>query len=445
MTTPICDFVRRYADSGMVRMHMPGHKGHGPLGIEHLDITEICGADSLYEAEGIIRESEQNASVLFGCPTYYSTEGSSHAIRAMLYLIVRHALSQGKKPRVWAARNAHKVFLSAVALLDVEVGWLVPSTQDSYLCCRVDAAELDLKLASTADKPVALYLTSPDYLGNVADVAAIAEVCHRHGVLLAVDNAHGAYLHFLPVSRHPIALGADVCADSAHKTLPVLTGGAYLHISPSAPALFCEQAKTALSLFGSTSPSYLILQSLDTANAVLCDDFPTRLARLVERLASLRARLGEAGYVMYGDEPTKLTLLPKSYGYDGYALAELLRRADIECEFCDPDALVLMLSPSTDESDIDRLEHVLLNVPRHDPITTVPPSLSLPKQQLSTREAMLAPSELIDVHKSEGRILASPSVGCPPAVPIVMSGERIGADVLACFDYYGVKQCLVVK
>ena len=445
MTTPICDFVRRYADSGMVRMHMPGHKGHGPLGIEHLDITEICGADSLYEADGIIRESEQNASALFACPTYYSTEGSSHAIRAMLYLIARHALSQGKKPHVWAARNAHKVFLSAIALLDIEVGWLTPGTQGSYLCCRVDTAELDRKLAASTDKPTALYLTSPDYLGNVADIAAIAEVCHRHGVLLAVDNAHGAYLHFLPVSRHPIALGADLCADSAHKTLPVLTGGAYLHVSPIAPALFCEQAKTALAMFGSTSPSYLILQSLDAANAELCGSFPIRLARLADRVTSLRTRLGEAGYTVYGDESVKLTLLPKSYGYDGYALAELLRQANIECEFCDPDALVLMLSPSMAENDIDLLERVLLSISPREPLTSAPPHISLPKQMLSAREAMLAPCETIDVRESEGRILASPCVGCPPAVPIVMSGERIDATALACFDYYGIRHCVVVK
>ncbi|MBO5122976.1 MAG: amino acid decarboxylase, partial [Oscillospiraceae bacterium] len=110
MTTPICDFARRYAERHALRLHMPGHKGCGFLGVEQWDITEIDGADSLYEAAGIIRESEDNASALFGAPTFYSTEGSSQCIRAMLYLVALHAKKQGKRPRILAGRNAHKTF-----------------------------------------------------------------------------------------------------------------------------------------------------------------------------------------------------------------------------------------------------------------------------------------------------------------------------------------------
>ena len=117
MNTPICDFARRYADSGALRLHMPGHKGAPLLGPEPYDLTEIDGADSLYEASGIIRESEENASSLFGCTTLYSTEGSSLCIRAMLYLTVIYARQKGQRPLIAAGRNAHKAFVSAAALL----------------------------------------------------------------------------------------------------------------------------------------------------------------------------------------------------------------------------------------------------------------------------------------------------------------------------------------
>ena len=215
MNTPICDFVRNYADSHQLRLHMPGHKGIGALGVEHLDITEIEGADVLYRAGGIIKASEANASGLFGTAlTKYSTEGSSLSIRAMLYLATLYAKSRGQEARILAGRNAHHTFMTAAALLDLQVEWLYPEHWKSLVSCDISADFLD-RVLDTPDKPVAVYITSPDYLGNVADIAGLSEVCHKHGVLLLVDNAHGAYLNFLPENRHPIALGADICCDSA--------------------------------------------------------------------------------------------------------------------------------------------------------------------------------------------------------------------------------------
>ena len=120
MNTPICDFVKKYADSQKLRLHMPGHKGQGFLGVEPLDITEIVGADVLYKAEGIIKESEENAGKRFGSQrTFYSTEGSSLAIRAMLYLL-KLFWDGGQTPGVAAGRNAHKTFVTAAALLDLD-------------------------------------------------------------------------------------------------------------------------------------------------------------------------------------------------------------------------------------------------------------------------------------------------------------------------------------
>lgn len=442
MHTPICDFVRRYAESDALRLHMPGHKGSGFLGVEQWDITEIEGADSLYEAEGIIRQSEENASTLFGAPTFYSTEGSSQCIRAMLHLAVLQAKNAGKRPLIAVGRNAHKAFLSAAALLDLDILWLYPKAGTSYLSCKVEAAELDALLISAAEKPTAVYLTSPDYLGNLCNIRAIAKVCHRHGVLLLVDNAHGAYLKFLQPSCHPIDLGADLCCDSAHKTLPVLTGGAYLHVAASAPAFFAEQAKNALQLFGSSSPSYLILQSLDAANAYLADGYAARLASYIDEVRTLKEKLTAHGYALCGDEALKLTIASKPYGYTGEKMAQLLHEQNIVCEFYDRDFVVMMLTP---ETALPRLEEALLAIPRKDAITELPPAPHRCEAVLSVREAMLSPCEDVAVEESMGRVLASASVGCPPAVPIVVCGERIDKAAAERFAYYGIKTCTVVK
>ena len=444
MRTPICDFARAYGEGNTLRMHMPGHKGKGPLGVEGLDLTEIRGADSLYEADGIIRESEENASKLFGCPTYYSTEGSSQCIRAMLCLSLLDAKEKGRTPLVWAGRNAHRALLSAISLLDLPIRWLLPA-EASYLACPIDAGFLEAALSDAEEKPTALFVTSPDYLGNLLDLSALAEVCHRHGVLLLVDCAHGAYLRFLTPSRHPMDLGADMACCSAHKTLPVLTGGAYLHLASHLPTSLRERAKDALALFGSTSPSYLILQSLDAVNPYLEQEISRELEALIRSLDALRARLWAVGYTLVGNEPCKLTLSAKPYGYTGEELADRLRKEGIECELSDPDYVVLMPSVKTEETALARLGDVLTSIPRRAPIQTLPPRPTGHEQVLSVREATLLPSERIPTERIAGHILADPCVSCPPAVPIALCGERLTQEDVLAFSYYGISSVRTVR
>ena len=444
MSTPICDFVRRYTQSEPVRFHMPGHKGVPVLGFEPYDITEIEGADELFTASGIIAESEAQAGALFGAHTIYSTGGSTLCIQTMLHLAVRYAVSKGKAPCILAGRNAHKAFINAAALLDIDICWLYPENNDSYISCPITAQQVKSSLQNGGKKPVAVYLTSPDYLGNMLDIQAIAEVCHQTGVLLLVDNAHGAYLKFLPQSRHPIDWGADLCCDSAHKTLPVITGGAYLHISHDAPSTLVQQAKASMSLFGSSSPSYLILQSLDAANDRMTA-FRAALERFLPEKEALVQRITGHGYALTGDEPLKITLCPKPFGYTGMRIAEILEENGIYPEFYDPDHVVLMLSPENSVGSLRHLEKTLCSLERWETITELPPCVPHPDIVLKPHQALFSESETLPIGDCLGRISAAAAISCPPAIPLAVCGERIGQHVVDCLRYYGVASCAVIK
>ena len=378
MTTPICDFVRAYAASGVSRLHMPGHKGRGALGCEVVDITEITGADDLSCPDGIIAESEANATALFGSRhTFYSTGGSSQCVKAMLLLAYLYR-PDGAGRRIIAARNAHKSFLHGCALLGLEPDWLYPA-QPSPLCsCPVSPEALERAL-DRGEKPCAVYITSPDYLGGMQDVRALAHAAHGRGVPLLVDNAHGAYLKFLPQPLHPLDLGADMCCDSAHKTLAVLTGGAYLHVSAGARG-FEAGAREALAVFGSSSPSYLTLQSLDAMNARLAGTYRAELAACAAELGALKRRLAAAGLPVAPSDPLRLTLAAHEAGRTGFELAALLRAQGVECEYADRDALVMMLSPDTDGAARWRVLAALGGLERREPFAPLgaPPPASGP-------------------------------------------------------------------
>ena len=329
MDTPIKDFIDGYAKKNAVRMHMPGHKGVALVGAKS-DITEITGADVLYLGDGIIAKSQANASEIFGSKkTVYSTEGSSLSIRAMVYLLCAYAKQEGRACKILAGRNAHKVFSTAVALCDAEVEWLYPKKSEGLNSCKICAKGLDEYLVQASEKPIALYLTSPDYIGNIEDILSISKVCKKHGILLVVDNAHGAYLKFLEKSIHPIDLGADMCCDSAHKTLSALTGAGYLHISSSAPEFFEQNVHHAMTLFASTSPSYLILNSLDLLNDYLSKDYKNDLANVVEKIKILKTYLKSIGYEIISHEPLKVVIKTKSYCYLGEDISKIFEKNDV--------------------------------------------------------------------------------------------------------------------
>lgn len=442
ITTPIVDFLKQYAENAFVRFHMPGHKGKSFLGCEAWDITEINGADSLYEADGIIAESEANATKIFDSGrTLFSTEGSSQCIRAMLYLTMFG--KRGKRPVIAASRNVHKAFIYAATLLDFDVVWLWPEKTNFSICsCYISKEQVACALQEHPEIS-AIYLTSPDYLGAQIDIKSIAEICHKNDVLLAVDNAHGAYLKFLTPSQHPLDLGADICCDSAHKTLPVLTGGAYLHINKNAPKEFFEQAKYAMNLFGSTSPSYLILASLDACNRYLAEEYVAKLNKMIEIRNACCQCLTKSCWNVMESDPLKITLeIPNSISSADLTLK--LRKNHIEYEYTDPNYIVFMLTPENSEEDLKKLAAVLgeneFAYTERAQLEIVPTT-----QVMTIREAMFSAPECISITEAENRICRVPTVSCPPAIPIAVPGELITKELISLFEYYGMESLDVVK
>lgn len=436
MNTPIYDFVKKYNSDEYTRLHMPGHKGKSFLGCESLDITEINGADALFDASGIIGESENNASSLFDTArTIYSTEGSTLCIKTMLALVRKN----GKKNRILASRNSHKALIYGCAMLDIDIDWLWNESDNFSLCsCHISAYNLDKRLSMYDELPCAVYVTSPDYLGGELNIKALAETAHKYGVPLIVDNAHGAYLHFLKEKCHPIDLGADMCCDSAHKTFPVLTGGAYLHISKYADADYCLKAKRTMEIFASTSPSYLILQSLDLCNVYLSDEYDKKLNRCVENIYLLKEHLMSQGWTVQKSDPLKLTVM--SSGID---LSARLRQHNIECEYEDPDYTVMMFTPENSDEDFEKVRSAMGKCEEtlHKSDFTMPKPCAV----MSVREAIFSDFTEVSTDEAVGKICASPVAGCPPAVPVAVCGEIISEQAAAVLKYYGINTCLILK
>ncbi len=442
MNTPIYDFVQNYIKSNATRLHMPGHKGVSFFGCEQFDITEIRGADELYAPTGIILESEENATHLFGtATTVYSAGGSSQSINAMLYLAYLNA-DKTNKPYVIAGRNTHKSFIYALAKLDADVQWLYPENSGSICSCIVTAEMLEKKLIEAKYKPFAVYITSPDYLGGMCDIESISQVCKKYDIPLLVDNAHGSYLKFCENDMHPISLGADMCCDSAHKTLPVLTGGGYLHIAKDDKYGFSKNAKNAMAIFGSTSPSYLILQSLDLCNRYIDEKIREEIKLCAEKVADLRCFINSKGFETASYEPLKLTVDCRGANLD---FGCILSKNKIEYEYYDGDFIVFMFTPQNSNNDFDKLKKVFENIEKTDKRTYENIEIPISEQVMTIRQAVLCENEEICIYKSLNRICASPTVSCPPAIPIAVSGERITDEHIELFKKYNIEKILVVK
>lgn len=419
--------------------HTPGHKCNGffDKSIISLDYTELPDTDALYEANDVILETEKRASELFGAyRSLISAGGCSLAIQTMLKI----ASERGGK--LLCARNAHRSAINAVALLGMEPVWISPDGGDGFTGRISPKAVEDIL---NADRDItACYITSPSYYGEISDISAISEICHKHDVILLVDNAHGSHLAFMKDNMHPISNGADMSACSLHKTLPVLTGGALLNIAN--PAL-AENAKEAMSLFGSTSPSYIIMSSIDLCVDYMFGEGKKAYAECEKKVKVLKCLAESRGIKQPKGlcDPLRITLNTASVGLFGEEQGRYFEEHGIDCEFCDGENAVFICTPFNSDQDFERLERAIKEIPIRDCIELKKFSAENPIKKLSVREAMLSASETVSTEESVGRVSANTVCPCPPGIPLIMPGEIINAEIAEMFIKSGIKQIKAVK
>lgn len=440
--TPLYSALLQHQKLNRASFHTPGHKGAEnalPQDLLHLDFTELPDTDSLFEANGAILQAEQAASALFKTKrTLISSGGCTLCIQSMLRL----AAPNGGK--IITGRVIHRSAVNTMALLDLQPVWVLPrpnagSTFPGRICAE-DIADAILKNPDAK----AVYLTSPDYFGVLSDISAISALCRQHGIPLLVDNAHGAHLMFTSQNLHPITLGASMTACSAHKTLPVLTGGAWLNIADSR---FADAAKDAMALFGSTSPSYPIMASLDIAREWLSEHGEKAYRKLESTVAQMKQLAASRGIALpLGvTDPTRITLNTASIGLKGTSAAEIFRENGVEPEYADDAHVVLIATPFNTQNDFDRLTTAIQALPISPPLKSHAVLPPLPPIKVLPRQAVFGETEEISLQNAEGRIAAQAACPCPPGVPVVMPGEIITKEVIEFLLGYGFFAIKVLK
>ncbi len=421
MPAPLYDALKNFLEKDTLRLHMPGHKGK-PLpapefsSLAPLDLTELPGTGNLYEAGEPFDAAQGLWADRFGFETcQFLTGGSTQGLHTALALFCR----PGEK--VLMDRGCHRAVYNALALLDLDPVFLTrPWLQEENLTGPISPEEVEQTLERDPELKT-VCITSPTYCGVLSNIGTISRIIHAHGGKLLVDGAHGAHLPFLGLAPF---WGADAVVVSAHKTLPAMGQAALLFTNGVDP----DRVRRTASVFGTSSPSYPILASIDLARDWLEGEGGEEYRRAACRCLELRRRfpcLGRDRSLSL--DPCRLTALSP----DGPALARALERAGIFPEMSDAGHVVFILTCADSDGDLSRLAAALEeNVSLLGPGPALPPP-PLPERKLSPRQAMFAPSRSRPLEDCEGEVSACQIAPYPPGVPVVAPGELIGKKELA--------------
>lgn len=447
MSESLYEKLLEYNKLNRISFHTPGHKRKKLLVDEDLyslDLTELPSTDSLYDAKDIILDAERKMSSLFNTKrTCYSTGGCTLCIQSMI-------LSATKiKKKIILGRTIHKSAINTIALLGLDPYFVMPRNDSGkHLPGRIHPDDIAEALEKNNDAG-AVYITSPDYFGVMSDIKEISKECKKRGVPLIVDNAHGSHLKFLREDVHPISLGATMSADSIHKTLPVLTSGALLQIGDEN---YCDDIKSIMSVFGSTSPSYPVMASIDLCREWLENKGKKEYRTLQSAVEELKKKFLDLGIQMPIGmcDPIRLSLCTESVGINGLIAADFLREQGIEPEYANDCYVVFIITPMNSESELNILYNVILKLlSSNDRNFKVQKNISrlnfLPESCISPRDALFSQKRTVNVISALNQICAETVSPCPPGIPIVMPGERITLDVIELLSLHGISKIRVVS
>jgi arginine decarboxylase len=452
--TPLFDAIVRYANENKISFHTPGHK-HGQgmpkvfrqfVGdkVFRLDLSVMSEVDSLHEPSSVIKEAQILAAKAYGADySFFLVNGTTGGNQAMILSVC----DPGDK--IIIPRNAHKSVISAVILAGAEPVYIMPKIDEtSDLILNLTPEQVEEACRQNPDAKAVL-VTNPTYFGLTTDVEAIAEIVHQYDKILLVDEAHGAHLHFHPsFPKAAIDSGADICVQSTHKHLAALSQGSMLHVKGVRVDIL--RLKTTLQMLQTTSPSYVILGSLDLSRHQMVHGGEKALGEVIEMCEETRNEINKIpGLACLTREQvrkipnldldvTKLTVSTKGLPCSGYDMAKILNSEyGIQTEMADFQNVLLFVSIGNTSKELKKFVRALrkivvdykdmfMNQKKRKRI--VFPSF-IPRKEVNPREALTKLTRKIPFKRSVGKTCAEIVCPYPPGIPVLCPGEVITQEI----------------
>lgn len=454
-----------YSNSNMYPFHMPGHKRQDECAINPYlyDVTEVDGLDNLYEANGILLQAMERASRCYGSDaTYYLVNGSTCGILTALFATTKI------NDRILMARNCHGSVYKAVYLRGLLPEYIFPDMigeTDIFASVTPEAVEEKLQQYNNIKVVV---ITSPTYEGVISDIKGIAEVVHKYGKILIVDEAHGSHLGFNSFfSESAVKCGADIVVQSLHKTMGGLTQTGLLHIKNKNVDAF--EIKKYLGIFQTSSPSYVLMSSIDKNICTMMENGKEIFEKYVENLKKFTKNVENLTNIslfnvensrnphIFDIDRSKIVLFLKSKFKDARYLYDILRdRYKLQMEMVSSKYVLAMTSVFDTSEGFERLYKALEDIDREIRIDEVyfakdkgkanelaKNTTSLFEKnivvQMSPSEVDKKEKEILNVSDSVGKISCEYIYMYPPGIPILAPGEIITNSVVRNYIQYKEK------